>query len=237
MRRFALLLILCVACKPGTTPPAQKNAGPQVRATVVTIRTSVEPGKRSFTRTLVILGDKARLTNEHDAWRLFDVKQKSVTFVDDIARTHRTEPLATILKNRQTVLARPIPPQIPHVAWQQAGVHKTIQGVDAQQAVVTAGAYRRELWIGRHPAIPEELYAMIVASDAPASPLAPMMAAADRALVAMRGFPLVDHAELPFGKSEKFVVDHTVVSIAQQPVAATLLQVPGDYKDVTPKPP
>lgn len=238
MRRFALLLIFCVACKPGSTRPAQKSgAGPQVRATVVTIRTSVEPGKRTLTRALVINGNQARLTNEHDTWRLFDVKENSVTFVDDVAKTHRTESLASIVNKRRATFAQALPAHIPRATWAMTGQRKVIQGVEAQQALITAGAYKRELWIAKHPSIPQELFAMIVASDAPTSELAPMMKAVDDAVTAARGFPLIDRAELPFGKSDKFVVDHTVVSIAPQQVAGALFDIPRDYKDVTPKPP
>jgi hypothetical protein len=236
-RRLAIfLVVLSVSCKPAKQQPAGPAAatGPQVRATVVTIRTITEPGHHTLTHTVVIVGDRARSTGEHDVWRLYDVKAKTVTFVDDVAATVRTESLAALLESRRTTLAAALPTHYPHAKLEVTGKKQPLQGVTATQSVITTGAYRRELWLGEHPAIPKGLFAMMQASDPPATPLAPMLRPVDEALLATRGFPLLDKAELPYG-NKKMLVEHTVVSIAQQNVAAALLAVPKAYKDLTAK--
>jgi len=237
-RLTILLVVLCVSCKPGAPPPARQPAaaaGPQVRATVLTIRTTTQPGNRTLTHTIVIAGDRARSTGEHDVWRLFDLKAKTVTFVDDVARTVRTEPLTAIVRNRRTQLAAPLPPHYARAKLEHTGKTRSLQGVNAQQSVITTGAYRREVWMAEHPAIPKALFAMMHASEPPATPLAPMLRAVDEALLATPGFPLLDHAELPYGNN-KLVVEHAVTAIAQQNVPEALITIPKGYQDITPKP-
>ena len=236
LRKSLLLsIVVCIGCQPDAAPPvAQKAAGPTVRATVVTIRTTMKPEDRTQTRTIVIAGDKARDTGEHEVWRLFDTKANTVTFVDEIERTVRTEPLKTIIAKRRAITDDPLPPHYPRVRLLRPGTKRPIQGVTAELLVIECGAYKRQLWLAEHPAIPRGLFAMMAASDPPTLPLAPMMRAVDEALIATRGFPLADHAEVPVSK-DKLIVDRTVAGIATKDVPETLLAIPKGFRDVTPK--
>lgn len=239
-KRLCLVLVLAfaIACKPSTQPVKKTAAaaGPQTRATVVTIRTTIQPANQTSTHLLVIAGNVARSTGELDSWRLFDLKNGTVTYVDDIAKTARTETLASIVSKRQAVLTQALPAHIPRVTWESSGQKRAILGVTAEQSVMRAGAYRRDLWIAKHPAIPEQLFAMMQASDPPSSPLAPMARAADEALASMKGFPLLERAEVPYGNS-KFVTERAVLGIGQKDVPKALLEVPRGYRDLTPKAP
>ena len=201
---------------------------------MVTIRTTIQPGNRNYVQSLVISGDRARFTGEIDHWRLFDTKARTVTFVDDIAKTVRTEPLSSIVEKRRATLDGALPAHFPKAQITNSGARKPMHGVNAEQSVLEVGAYKRELWIGDHPAIPDDLFAMMVASDEPSSPLAPMMRAVDEALLRTKGYPLLDHAEVPYGKS-KSVVERTVIGIAQRDVPEALITLPRDYEDLTPK--
>src|SRR4051794_38829197 len=78
------LLLIATGCNPAKT--ATKKAStpaapgePQIAATVVTIQTSVQPGNRTLSHTLVIANDLARSGDEVDTWRLFDLKGNRVT--------------------------------------------------------------------------------------------------------------------------------------------------------------
>lgn len=225
------LLLLCVACKPA--PPAKPSvaAGPTVRATVVTIRTAVEPSKKTYSHDLVIAGDLARSTDENDTWRLFDVKRNSVTFVDDVAKTFRTEPVDAILKKRRAAMRAPLPAHIPRAQFSSTNDVKVIQGVQSTRFVVKVGEYQRDLWMGEHQLIPTKLFAMMQATDTPSTPLAPMMNNADEALTVIRGFPLAEHAELPYGKS-KMVLQRDVVSIVAKDVPKSLVAIPAGYREI-----
>ncbi|MBV8516788.1 MAG: hypothetical protein JO197_05220 [Acidobacteria bacterium] len=214
-----------MTCKPAPPQPATPAAsGPQIRATVVTIRTTTLPENKSITHTLVIAGDHARATNEHDTWRLYDTKANTVTYVDDIAKTIRTETLAQIVKRRHGALANALPEHYPRATLTH-GTKRTLQGVTAEQSIITAATFRHELWLGEHPAIPRGLFALMHASEPLSSPLAPMMRDVEEPLLATRAFPLAEHIEMTFGNS-KIAVDREVVSIAQQNVPASLVTVP-----------
>ena len=234
-RRFALLLLLlCIACKPVVKkPPARQAAAvPRVRATVVTIETTMQPSKKTFTHELVIANGRARTTGDVDVWRLFDLSHDSVTFVDDIAKTYRTEPVGSLVATRKAALDKPLPAEIPRAEFVSTGARKTLQGVEAAQSVIKVGGYTRELWIGSHPAIPPQLFAAMQASTAPSTPIAGMTRIADEALASLRGFPLADHSELPVGNA-KLIVDRTVTKIEQRDVPAALLEIPRGFKDLT----
>jgi hypothetical protein len=232
VRRLGILLIaVCISCKPAPKQPAKPAAaGPQVRATVVTIRTTVD--KKSSDHTIVIAGNLARSTSEHDAWRLFDTKANTVTFVDDVGQTVRTEPLSSILKKRQTVNAAALPAHYPRATFARTDDRKPLLGTNAEKVTITSGGYTRELWLAEHPLIPAQLFAMMHASENPSSPLAPMMRDVDRALASVRGFPFLDRTKVPLGKGE-LVVERTVVAISQRDVSEGLLTFPKGYEDRT----
>jgi hypothetical protein len=234
--RLSKALLLSIAVSFGCQseaplPVAKKPVGPTVRATVVTIRTTMKPEARTQMRTLVIAGDKARDTGEHDVWRLFDTKANTVTFVDEIARTIRTEPLKTIIEKRRGLTAHGLPQHYPRVRVERPGTKRPMQGVTAELMVIESGAYKRELWLGEHPAIPRGLFAMMYASDPPTMPLAPMMRAVDEALVETRGFPLADHAEVPVSK-DTLIVDRAVIGIATRDVPESLVTIPKGYREI-----
>ncbi|HVR40875.1 MAG TPA: hypothetical protein VMU84_17415 [Thermoanaerobaculia bacterium] len=226
----AAILLLIIACKPvAPSKPAARVA--TIRATVITIRTTLEPSKKTYTHEIVIVGNRARSTGENDTWRVFDVAHDRVTFVDDIAKTFRVEPLASIVKKRREAMRAPIAEHIPRATFAATTDVRTIQGVQAKRYVVSVGKYERQLWIGEHKLIPKNLFAMMQASDPPSTPLAPMMREADDALTAIRGFPLLEHAEVPYGNA-KMVLDRAVIAIAQRDMPRALLDVPRGYREI-----
>jgi hypothetical protein len=229
MRRSSLVILLvliCTSCKqPAPKKPAAPAAGPQVRATVVTIRTTIQPDNKTYTHLIVIGDGHARSTDELDQWRLYDTRAKSVTFVDDVAQTTRTESFGSLLKKHREVLAAVLPGHYPRAYVKTSG---DVLHIDV-------GNYHRELKLANQRAIPSDLFAMMQVSDSASSPLAPMMRAAGDALVQARGFPQLDHSELPYA-NKKLVVDRAIVGIAERNVPASMLRVPPGYRDLTPKP-
>ncbi len=197
---------ILAACEPAKPPPKPlvRVTEPQMAATVVTIQTTLEPQNKTFIHWVVIADGLARSGDEVDQWRLFDLSHNRITLVDDIEKTFSTQPVETVPSKATTVVA--------------TGAKRIIQGVEAAQFVTRRGAYQRELWIGMHPSIPSNLFGMMNASD--------------ETLSKIRGFPLVDHAELPY-ESMKMVVDHTVLKVEQRDVPQSWLRIPRDYKEVT----
>ena len=229
---FTIVAIaLAIGCQEQTRGP--KRAGePQVRATVVTIRTSIQPANRNYTHSLMIANNLARSGDEVDAWRLFDLKKEQVTFVDDITKSYRVASLDALTKEHRDAFARPAAAELPAAQWIASGAKKTVSGFEATQAIVRMGGYQRELWIAEKSPIPPRLFAFMRASEPAPSPIAGVARAVDEALLNIRGFPVADHAELPFD-DKKLVVDRTVVKIEQKDVPASWFRVPRDYRDVT----
>src|SRR5205085_10354136 len=164
-----------------------------VRATVVTIRTTLQPENTTSTHEVVIAGNLARWTNDLDAWHLFDTKGAIVTLVDDLDKTVRREPLATITSRHRGTITGSLPGHYPHLTVRRTGARRTLLGLNAEQILIETGTYRRELWLAGHPAIPANLFGMSQAADMSESPLAPMSREVDELLMSASGFPLVDH--------------------------------------------
>ncbi len=178
-------------------------------ATVITIRTVLLPQNKTLTHSIVLANGKARSDNELDRWRLFNLDDNTITYVDDIAKTYYTVPFSG--GPRSSAAAEDGGrPQI--VA---TGAKRIVQGVEASQFFVRIGGYQRELWIGAPASIPQQLFGMMNADFSE-----------------VRGFPLIDHAELPYGKL-KLVVDRSVVKIEQRNVPMSLLNIGSGYQSIT----
>ena len=149
-----VLLIAFIACKPAPPPvktPAAATRVPQTRATVVTIETMIQPGNRTTSHTLVIGDGRARSGDELDSWRLFDLTNGRVTFVNDVAKTYRTVSNEQLVKDRRGALDDPLPAELPSAQIAATNATKTLQGVPAAESVVKLGGYTHQLWIGSTP--------------------------------------------------------------------------------------
>jgi hypothetical protein len=194
-----LALLFLAACRSEVKKATPLPAVPQVRATVVTIETTVQPENKTFTHAIVIASDKARSLDELDRWRLFDLKANTVTFVDEIGRSYRTEPVSR-----------------PAHSVEATREIKPLQGVNATLWTTHTGGYTRQLWIGNHPAIPPRLFSMMTGIET-------------------QGFPLAEHAELPY-LNKKLVVDKTVTRIESKNVPASLFVIPFTKPDASRRP-
>jgi hypothetical protein len=195
----ALTIALLFACRAEVKKAAAPPAVPQVRATVITIEMKIQPENKTFTHAIVIASDKARSLDELDRWRLFDLKANTVTFVDDVARSYRTEQVSR-----------------PAHSVEATREIKPLQGVNATLWTTHTGGYTRQLWIGNHPAIPPQLFSMMTGIET-------------------QGFPLAEHAELPY-LNKKLVVDKTVTRIESKDVPASLFVIPFTKPDASRRP-
>lgn len=232
---------MCIGCgKPGQDSARQGAQGPQgpqgpqVRATVVTIRTTSEPEKSTRNHAVVITNDRARSLHEQDLWRLFNLNDDRVVFVDDIAKTTRERTVTELSNERMRALAGELPSHYPRARFVVTDERKPLLGVQARKHVIEAGGYRRELWIADHQAIPDTLFSKMVSTETTTSPLAPMMRSVEEALMKLRGFPLVDRIEVTYGETKR-VVERSVVGIEQKQVPEALVTLPDDYRDLTPR--
>lgn len=226
--------LLLAACQQSEIMPARRTSarrGPTVRATVITVQTTLQPADRTTAHTVFIAGSKARSTDDAESWRLYDTSAKTVTFVSDLERTWRTESMANLLARRRAVMRRPVDRELPRARFEETGAQRDILGTRATQSMIRLGGYQRELWFAQHPLIPDDLHAMMHVSGETSTRLAAIVAQADEGLTNARGFPFVDRAELPFGKS-KMTVDRVVTAIQQKDVASSMFQIPAGYEEI-----
>jgi hypothetical protein len=231
---IVIAMLFPAACQVRQTHRALREE-PAIEATVVTIQTTIQPQNRTFTHALVIGSDKARSGDEVDRWRLFDFKNSNVTFVDEVTKTYRTESLPSLLAAAQKTASQPLPAGVPRVAVTRTSALRMMQGAEAEQILMRAGTYAREIWIARHPAIPPQLFSMMLVSAPPSSTLSAMTKSANDALLASDGFPLADHSEISYD-DKKLTVDHNVVRIERKNVPQSWLTISPGYRDVTPPP-
>lgn len=231
--RAAVVCLLLAACQRPALPPHPSDQTPKTRATVITMRTTLQPGNQTIAQTIAIAEGKARVSTDSDTWRLLDFTQKRVTFVDTIAKSSRTEPFASLVARRQKALAASPRDGAPRVQAGPTGARRTIAGVPSSEWILREGAYERHVWIGRHPSIPDDLFAMLQSSGAPpsSSPAGPARAAVE-GLLRIPGFPMADHAELPYGKS-RMMVDTVVLSVEQHDVPQSWFNVPPAERSAT----
>jgi len=228
-RQGLILAIAAIAISCQRAPVAKKAGEPQVRAMVVTIRTTIQPENKSYVHALMIANNLARSGDEVDSWRLFDLKKEEITFVDDITRSYRTSSVEALTKEHLNAYAKPVPPELPVAEWSATNETRNVTGFETKKAVVRMGGYIHELWIAEKSPIPPQLFAFMRASDPAPSANPGVVRTVDEALLNVRGFPLAEHAELPFG-DKKMVVDRVVQKIEQKDVPASWFRVPAGYR-------
>jgi hypothetical protein len=232
-----LLLVLAVsACSAERTkPPAGvRQSARRVPATVLTVRTTVVPGERAYLHKVIVAGSKARLGNEVDRWRLFDLEQRTVTTVDQVARTYRTDAWPELLRDRRRLLATPLPPHVPIARVERGTERQVIAGVAATPRRVVMGGYLREIWFSDEPTAADRLFPLIIATDPVGQPYAGVMRSAFPHLVVETGFPLLDRSTMRVDDTES-IVDKRVIRIEQTTVPAVWVEVPPSFEDLTPK--
>lgn len=236
--RATLVVLVVSACRqpapaPGTSPTlGRARRGPSVEATVITIQTALQPANRTTAHTVVIADSKARSTDEAERWRLYDLDERTVTFVDDIAGTYRTERIDSVFAQRRAALRRPVDRELPAAQFETTATQQQILNLPATQSLIRLGGYQRELWFADHPLIPDDLFAIMHGTAEPSTRLGAIVAAADQGLIAARGFPLLDRAELPYGKT-KMVVERRVTAVQQRQVSASMIEIPEGYEEIT----
>ncbi|HSN69017.1 MAG TPA: hypothetical protein VLV48_07215 [Thermoanaerobaculia bacterium] len=245
MRRLGGLLMLAAAlsCARAETAPAGATPAPRpgqsVPATVLTVRESSHPPTRAFLHKVVVAGSKVRLGDEKDQWRLFDLDQRTVTWVDDVAKTYRTLSFDELLRARDRVLRQTIPaPRVGQVAVRDTGEIADIGGIRARRIAMELGGYRRDVWVSETPLVPPRFLQMMIASEPISEPWAGVMRDAQRALMAQNGFPVWDRSRLAWEKGE-LLFQRKLVKVESKNVPSEWVSIPAGYldTDAPPAPP
>lgn len=237
MKRFGRLLILmfalsCAQAAPTREAPARsQKKGPSIPATVLTMRESSHPPTRAFLHKIVVAGPNVRMGDEKDQWRLFDLERRTVTWVDDVARTYRTLSLEELVRERERRLREPVPAAgVSRVSVTASADTMEIAGVHGKRMTMELGGYRREVWISDEPLVSPLFMRMLVASEPISEPWAGVMRDAQRALMDAEGFPIWDRSRLEW-KGGELVYQRRLVKIEKKDVPAEWVAIPAGYTD------
>jgi hypothetical protein len=220
---------------PSPLPQAPAPAS-RIRATALVIRTNVLPERKGFIHLVVMANGKARIGNELDRWRLIDFQNNSVTFVDDITRTYRTESFPSLLRQKRSVIRRDLPEFVPAAEFFETDLERTFGSYPARLYAVRMGGYQRNVWMSTALDVPAQLFPLIIASEPLTTPYSPAMEDAFEGLLKLRGFPVIDRSDMVY-RGEPRVIEKKLERVEQRNVPLSWFQIPASYTDLTPKAP
>jgi hypothetical protein len=243
LRWIATVILVVSAIGCGGGPRAARRvaaplraAVPRIEARVLVVNTVELPKKRGFEWLVVVTPDQlVRFGDECDRFRIFDMKNRTVTFVDTIAKTWKRASFESLVADRRKLLSTPMPAEITPATYAATANLARFSGIVARQHLLTLGGYRRELWMPSTSIAPEGLFAIAFATEPIAETYAGVMDEAFDDLMQLRGFPVLDRSEMPFN-GQQYVVERRIVSVGVRSVPAAWFQIPPDYTDLTPRP-
>ncbi|HVT43884.1 MAG TPA: hypothetical protein VMT00_05790 [Thermoanaerobaculia bacterium] len=228
----AVALFGALGCRAVNRIVEQRAAeGPKVRAKVLTIRTTIHPEGKALLHQAVFAGDVIRLGSEVDHRRLFNVREQTVTFVDDIEKTYRTVRLADLVRERQQTLAAPMPVAVAPAQFVDSGTVGEISGFAVRRYVLRLGSYHRELWLSQDEIVPEAFFPLMISSEPISEPFAGVMGDAFRELIQLRGYPVLDQSRMKFG-DQTLQIERKLEKVEEKMIPAAWVQVPREYRNL-----
>jgi hypothetical protein len=201
---------------------------------VLIIRTSI-PGERSFLYLIGVADGKVRLGSESDQWRLIDVTNRTVTFVDETARTYRTATGTALVQQNRAALRGQLPPWVPPARFEPLRRTRSFGGFPAAGYRVTMGGYERELWLSYRSIIAPEFLELYLASEPLSEPYGAAMREVFDELLLLQGFPVHERSAMPVGE-KAMVIERTLLRVVDREVPAIWFEIPGGFRNLTPPP-
>lgn len=195
------------------------------------MRSVVFARRQIFSYKVVLADEKMRIGDEADRWRLFDLRDDSVTFVDDIAKSYRTvsgvELRKAAVASSQTALPGPVSPATIVPGTEQ----RTIAGYEARPLFIQLGDYCRELWISDQMPVPKGFLALAFASELSEGPYAGVMRKVTPQLLAQQGFVVLDRSSVPAG-TRILLIETSLVRVEEGSIPAVWLSIPPGYTNL-----
>jgi len=169
LARFAAASFTCLflaACaKPEQAEAPQPAAPPDaVQALMLTYETVITPDNKSVRFQVASDGTYVRLGNESENWRLFDTKNRTITFVNQTAGSVSTVNYDQALAERTKQLAAAPTEGMP-TATVTEGPGEPERGHPTHRVNIDVGKFSREIVLSTDVLLPGEFYAMKVVTD------------------------------------------------------------------------
>jgi len=211
---------------------AQANV-PRVTATVLSYHVDLLPKKSSFNYLVAIDPEgKARIGDEADQWRLIDIPNRNVTFVNDSTQAYRTVGLATLVAERRKNVSGDLPAGVSRAVVTMTSSPETFRTWQARRITIAAGPYQRSLWISAKSLSPEPLLSLILFSEPLSTPYAAMLRDTSTVYENIRGMPVLDRSQMSWN-GQQLMIQRVLESVMSRRVPASWFLVPDGYRNLT----
>ncbi|MEO8218024.1 MAG: hypothetical protein ABI718_13165 [Acidobacteriota bacterium] len=224
---FSLVLVLS-SCNESAPPPPSPVV-PRVAATLLTVRTII-PGEKGLIHLVIVSDSKVRFGNESGRWRLLDLRKRSVTFVDETAKTYVSRSLNDLIREKEESFERDMPDSIPTARITETE-RRTIAGRDCRNYQVTMGKYVRDICLSVNSVVGDGFFPLYVASEQNDNPYAGAMRAVFRKLITLEGFPVLDRGELASGQAP-LLIEKVLVKSETKQVPVEWVTVPAGFRNL-----
>jgi len=219
-------LLLAACTKPEKAEAPQPAAPPDaLQALMLTYETVVMPDNKSVRFQVASDGTFVRLGNESGNWRLFDTKNRTITFVDQAAGTVSTVGFDQALAGRMKQLAESPTEGMP-TAKVTEGPGEPERGHPTQRVNIEVGKFSREIVLSTDVLLPGEFYAMKVVTD----PLDPRYASIMKdvlpVLVRQNGTLLSETNRLEMENGEPITATTKLVNVTTVQLSRKAFEVP-----------
>jgi hypothetical protein len=229
--RFARLLLSAAllsgtGCQEAVAPDqAREPREAEVEATVYSFRVRVAPEGRETIERFAIHAGRLRLPGERLRWRLIDLREHTVTFVDELAKTVERKSFEEVLTELRAASARD--EGVPVARVVPGGEERQLHGQRVDLYVMTLGSgYVRRLWITREPFIHEDVFLVLLATNPPSNRNLPALRELIDLIDRIDGYPLLDQSEMTLGGVEH-TIERSLIAVADQSVPAAWFELPG----------
>jgi hypothetical protein len=222
---LVVVLLSGTGCQQAPAPaesPAPAEA--EVEARVYSFRVRVEPEGRETIERFAIHAGRLRLPGERLRWRLIDLREHTVVFVDELAKTAERKSFEEVLADLREASARD--EGVPVARVVPGGEERELHGLRVDLYVMTLGSgYVRRLWITREPFIHEDVFLLLLATNPPSNRNLPALRELIELLDRIDGYPLLDQSEMTLADVEH-TIERSLIAVADQRVPAAWFELP-----------
>lgn len=230
---LAIATLILAACG-GGDERAEAPAPPQqppdsVQALMLTYETVLSPDGRTARFHVASDGTFVRLGNETESWRLFDTKNRTITFVDQAAGTATEVSFDDAVAERGRQLAD-APTEGAPTASVVEGPGEPERGHATHRVHVKVGTFSREIILSKEVLLPGELFAMKVVTDPVDPRYASILRDITPVLLRQNGTLLSETNRLELPDGEPVTATTKLVSVSTVPLSREAFAVPDTIK-------
>jgi len=222
-----ILMMLLVSCaKPETAETPQPPTPPDtIQTLMLTYETTIGPDNQTARVQVASDGTFVRLGNETERWRLFDTKNRTITFVDQTAGTATEVTFDRALADLTAKLAE-TPVEGTPTASVVEGPGEPERGHPTHRVMITVGSFSREILLSKDLLLPGEFFAMKAVTDPVDPRYAPILKEVLPVLVRQNGTLLSETNRLEIENGEPVSATTKLVSVTTVQLSRMAFQLP-----------